>query len=351
MTPQPRQVVVAVLYPEWYHPPEEWERLAAELAAVEPGIEVVRAPYEEPTDVRAQRGAGVTGNTGIAPLTAEQEGAFGRMEVALAMDLPHEVGSVAPRLRWVQGVGAGVGQLQSAGLAESGIRLTTGAGLSAVSISEFVIGRLMEVWKDTDRLTRLQRDHEWGVAHGRTFAGSTVGLVGLGAIGGELARRLSAFDVEIIGCRSRPEAPPVEGVDRVVGVDRLDELLTASDVVVSAVPDTPDTRDLFDADRFAAMAEGAVFVNVGRGSAVVEADLIAALESGRLGAAILDVARAEPLPADDPLWDAPRVKLSPHVAASADRYMENLHSLFRDNLDRYLTGEPLRNEVDHTRGY
>jgi phosphoglycerate dehydrogenase-like enzyme len=143
----------------------------------------------------------------------------------------------------------------------------------------------------------------------------------------------------------------VPGVDEVVGTDDLDLLSARADAVIAAVPATPDTTDLFDRARFAAMKPGAVFVNVGRGSAVVEADLIAALDDGHLGAAVLDVTRTEPLPSDDPLWDAPRLHLSPHAAAAVDRYLENLHDLFRDNLARYVAGDSLRNEVDPALGY
>ena len=111
------------------------------------------------------------------------------------------------------------------------------------------------------------------------------------------------------------------------------------------MPETPDTIDLFDAAAFAAMKPGAVFCNVGRGTAVVEDDLIAALSSGQLGAAVLDVTRAEPLPEDDPLWDAPNIYLSPHSATAMDSYWSNVHALFRDNLSRYVAGEPLHNQV------
>jgi phosphoglycerate dehydrogenase-like enzyme len=116
-------------------------------------------------------------------------------------------------------------------------------------------------------------------------------------------------------------------------------------MVVSAVPETSATVDLFDAAAFGAMRPGAVFVNVGRGSAVVEDDLVAALRSGHLAAAAIDVVRDEPLPSSSPLWDVPNLYISPHSATSPDRFWANLHALFRDNVGRYLAGEPLRNEV------
>ena len=143
--------------------------------------------------------------------------------------------------------------------------------------------------------------------------------------------------------RRRPAPSPV--AEEVVGPGQLRDLLPRSDAVVVCAPATPETRDLFGAREFAAMKRGAVFCNVARGSLVDEDALVDALHSGHLGAAVLDVTRQEPLPADSPLWDAPNLHLSPHSAASLDRYAENLFELFADNLDRYLRGEPLRNVV------
>jgi phosphoglycerate dehydrogenase-like enzyme len=121
-------------------------------------------------------------------------------------------------------------------------------------------------------------------------------------------------------------------------------------VVVSA-PGTADTENMFDAAAFAAMKPGALFCNVGRGSLVDEAALIAALESGQVGAALLDVTRQEPLPVDDPLWSAPNVYISPHCSAAQERYTDKLLALFADNLDRYQRGETLHNVVDRAAGY
>ena len=126
------------------------------------------------------------------------------------------------------------------------------------------------------------------------------------------------------------------------------EVLGRCDAVVATLPADESTFDMFDASRFAAMAAGTIFVNVSRGSLVVEGDLIEALRSGHLRAAVLDVTRLEPLPATDPLWDAPNLYLSPHTSTSLDRYVDNLVDLAADNLTRFVEGRPLRNEVDLT---
>jgi phosphoglycerate dehydrogenase-like enzyme len=192
----------------------------------------------------------------------------------------------------------------------------------------------------------LQGERRWSPTYGREIAGSTLGVVGLGAIGREVARRGRALGLRLVAVRQswRPGMKD-DDVDELYGPGDLHALLGASDMVVSAVPETSATVDMFDAAAFAAMRPGAVFVNVGRGSAVVEDDLVAALGSGHLAAAAIDVTREEPLPPSSPLWDVRGLYISPHSATSPDRFWANLHALFRDNVARYLAGEPLRNEV------
>jgi phosphoglycerate dehydrogenase-like enzyme len=224
--------------------------------------------------------------------------------------------------------------------------VTNAAGVAAVPIAEFVIGQLLSIWKRFDELADQQRRHVWEPAYGRHVAGLKLGLVGLGAIGTAVAERARALEMQVLAVRRRPGAadgPP--GVDEVVGPDGLHGVLSRVDAVVVCAPATPDTHDLFDAAAFAAMRPGAVFCNVARGSLVDEAALLDALRSGHLGAAVLDVTREEPLPADNPLWDAPNLRLSPHSSASLDHYVELVFELFADNLGRYLRGEPLRNVV------
>src|SRR5205085_1969227 len=139
--------------------------------------------------------------------------------------------------------------------------------------------------------------------------------------------------------------------DEVFGTDQLLEVLGRCDAVVLSAPSTPETNDLFDAEAFAAMRPGAVFCNVARGALVDEDALVEALRSGHLGAAIIDVTKQEPLPADSPMWTAPRLYLSPHSSTSLDRYLDSIFDLFTDNLRRYVHGEPLRNVVDLSAGY
>jgi phosphoglycerate dehydrogenase-like enzyme len=349
-------ITIGIMYPAAWEvrPRAELEQDFELLRTVVPGAEIVDVRYVDPDDLRVRRSSDPSADLrGEAPaLTDEQRDAFGRVDVVLAQDLPFDVATVAPKLRWVQGMGAGVGQLVSAGLADAGIRLTTAAGNNAVSIAEFVLGRILTHWKHERALDDQQAAHQWSALYGRELAGATVGVLGLGAIGSQVARRLRAFDVTVLATR-RSYAPGMTApdVDELFGPDQLHEVLGRCDAVVAAVPETADSVDTMDAAAFAAMKPGAFFVNVGRGSFVVESALIEALRSGQLGGAALDVARTEPLPADDPLWDAPNLYLSGHCASSGDRFYANLYRLFADNLQRFLAGEPLRNEVDPAKGY
>jgi phosphoglycerate dehydrogenase-like enzyme len=352
------KVVVAITYPVAYEvrPREELDRDLDALRAMDPRIEVIAdVRYVDTDEVRVAKGGAPPHDhlRALEPeLTPEQLDMFAHVEIVLAQDLPLDVAKIAPNLRFVQGLGAGVSQLVSAGLGDAGIRLASAAGVNAVAISEFVIGRVLQVWKRFREIEELQVQHQWVGTYGLELSGATVGVIGLGAIGSAVARRVRAFDVHVIASRNsyRPGMTAPD-VDELCGPTDLHSMLGRSDVVVAAVPESAGTIDVMDEAAFAAMKPGAVFCNVGRGSFVVEEALVAALESGHLGAAILDVTRLEPLPADSPLWDAPNLYLSPHSSSSAVRFFPNLHAIFRENVRRYLAGEPLRNEADLTRGY
>jgi phosphoglycerate dehydrogenase-like enzyme len=337
-----RRVIVQVAYP-----PDPPRHLVDGLRAVSPELDVVVAPYVEEHGVRAGRSQGSLEElrARAAVPTDAQRDAFGRAEVLLALDLPVGLGAFAPALRWVQAIGAGTDHFRGAELGPD-VVVTNAAGVAAVPIAEFVIGQLLAIWKRFDELTDQQRRHVWQPAYGRQVSGLALGLVGLGAIGTAVAERAGALGMRVLAVRRRPGAddgPP--GVDEVVGPDGLHGVLSRVDAVVVCAPATPDTHDLFDEAAFAAMRPGAVFCNVARGSLVDEAALLDALRSGHLGAAVLDVTRDEPLPADSPLWDALNLRLSPHSSASLDRYVESVFELFADNVRRYLRGEPLRNVV------
>ena len=329
------------------------EAVAAEvrtIEAIDPRVRVVQERYLEPHSLRSARGPkDDDALRALAPvLTETQMAAFGQAEVILALDLPFDTPAHAPKLRWVQAIGAGTGQLQGA-IAGSDVLLTNNAGSNSIGIAEFIFGRLLQHRKGFRHLDQAQKRHRWDGFAGREVEGSTLGLIGFGPINQAVAVRARAFGMKVLACRRTAQASP--DVDAMFATAQLREMLSQSDFVIAAAPETPETIGLVDEAAFAAMRPGAFFGNVGRGSLVDETALIRALLSGHLGAAALDVVSQEPLPADHPLWDTPNLYLSPHCSTSAGAYLPKLQALFRENLGRYIAGEPLRGLVDLERGY
>ena len=318
--------------------------------AAHPGVELLWTPYVESLEVRSSKAR----NGGVVPdglptpeITDELRDAWARTQVLVGIDLPAEPAAMFPRLELFQLASAGYDKCDLGSLAAMGVRLATASGLAAPSIAEFVMGRLLAEWKHFRTLDAQQQAHDWTQQLGVEVAGRTLGIVGLGALGRAIARRAKAFDMTVLATRASAQAGDSDpDVDELHPAAALDDMLQRCDVVVATLPANDSTFDMFDACRFAAMAAGAIFVNVSRGSLVVETDLIEALRSGHLRAAVLDVTRVEPLPADDPLWDTPNLYLSPHTSTSLDRYADNLVDLAADNLTRYVEGQPLRNEVE-----
>jgi len=346
-------LVVYVPFP-MLQPHVDEERLADALrrAGCEREIELLTTPFEVDHDLRTAREQDPFSEPLRArepALTAEQRDAFARAEVVFTLDVPMDLPPLAPNLRWIQCIGSGVGQYVSARLPEGDITLTNGAGIASAPIAEWVIARVLQIVKRLPEHDANARERRWEMALGGRLEGRTVAIVGLGAIGRDVARRLRGFGVQLLGIRRswQPGATD-DDVDELFGPTSLHEVLGRADVVVVAAPGSDDTKDLFDASAFAAMRPGSIFVNVARGTLVDEAALIAALESGHLAGAAIDVARTEPLPPDDPLWSAPNLLISPHSSSSVDRYAERAVDLFCENLARYVRGEPLRNVVDLT---
>ena len=341
---EPIEVLVA--YPlSWENRPlAEVEQEAAQMRALDERIRITFEEYAEPQSLRTLRGKPPFDQArGIAPaLTAAQASAFARAEVVLSLDLPFDIDRLAPRLKWVQACGAGVAQLQSAGLDRIGAKLTSAAGIASAPIAEFVLARILSAWKLFPVLEHQQRDQNWTPVYGRNLAGCTIGIVGFGAIGAAIAVRAKALGMRVLANRRTPGAEH-PAVERFHGPADLHALLAESDAVVLCAPETPETYRMFDAATFRAMKPGSYFCNVARGSLVDEAALIEALESGHLSAASIDVAATEPLPKGDPLWSAPNLAISPHSAASVEKYFQNIWAFFRENMQRYLAGEELAN--------
>lgn len=323
--------------------------LAARLRRVDPNVDVVHVPYLESNELRTARGRNAGRNPDGLPvpdLDDAQRSMLARAHGIVSMDLPDDIASLAPDLRWFQGIGAGFDHIDRDALAGMGVVQTTASGIAAVPIAEFVMARLLQVWKHLRSLDAGQDGRRWVEQYGMQVEGRTLGIVGLGAIGRALAVRARAFGMHVVATRGSAKLGDTDpDVHELLPASALDDLLPRCDAVVLCLPAAPEVQDLMDGRRLALMSSGAILVNVARGMHVVEADLIEALVSGRLGAAVLDVTRQEPLPDDDPLWAAPNLYLSPHSAISLDRYEATLADLVADNFERLLTGAPLRNVV------
>jgi phosphoglycerate dehydrogenase-like enzyme len=256
----------------------------------------------------------------------------------------------AAELQWIQSASAGVEDLLFAALVESHVVVTNARGVFDDAMAEYVIGLLLLFAKGFPATLERQRRREWRDRDAERLAGQRVLVVGAGSIGRTIGRACKR-----LGMAVRAVATTARGRDEVFGaVYGSDELASAcswADWIVNALPATPSTRHLFDDEVFGAMPPTARFVNVGRGSTVDEAALVRALEEGRLAGAALDVFEREPLPEDSPLWSMPNVIVSPHASANFAGWREALVELFVENLERYLTGRPLRNVVDKERGY
>ena len=276
----------------------------------------------------------------------ERRRALAKSEVLIALHTPADLPELAPRLRWVQSMGAGVEQFAAAGIARTGAVLTNASGVSAGSMAEWVLGRLLQVWKRFREADAHQQRHEFVRTYGRTFAGSTVGIVGLGHIGCAVSARLRPLGVRVLGLKRTARPGDAEQVDVLYTPDQLHEMLALCDAVVVAAPATPETRHLIDAKALAALHPDAVLVNVARGSLLDEEALVASLREERIAAAALDVFDQEPLPPESPFWELPNVYVSAHSSVSVDRYLDDVFDLFVDNLSRYLRGEDLRNVID-----
>jgi phosphoglycerate dehydrogenase-like enzyme len=267
--------------------------------------------------------------------------------LATLVDDPAVMGrAVGPAVRWIHVLAAGIDGFPLEIVGER--VLTCSRGASAPAIAEFVMAAMLAFEKQLPSLWLSEPPAEWNTAALGGLAGRSLGLVGIGAIGTEVARRALAFDMRVTALRRRPLPPPVDGVEL---CSDLSSLLAGSDHVVAAAPATASTTKLFDAAAFAAMKPGAHFVNVARGTLVDQDALLDALDGGPLALATLDVVDPEPLPAGHPLYGHAKVRLTPHVSWSSPQTITRTFDLFVDNLARYRAGDELFGVVDPRAGY
>ncbi|MCG0275983.1 MAG: D-2-hydroxyacid dehydrogenase [Thermosediminibacteraceae bacterium] len=260
----------------------------------------------------------------------------------------------ADKLKWIQSLSAGVERLPFDLVKEKGIIVTNTSGIHKVPISELVFGYMLMFARGLIRFYKQQQKKIWNknVSTTELFE-KTLGIVGTGNIGSEIARLGKAFGMKVIGLSKSGKIKEhyKEHYDELYDASSLNALLSKSDFVVCAVPLTPETRYLFGEEQFRAMKPTAYFINIARGAVVDERALIKALKEGWIAGAALDVFEEEPLPPESPLWEMSNVIITPHIAGGSDRYMERAMKVVNENLERYLKGERLINVVDLDRGY
>lgn len=263
----------------------------------------------------------------------------------------------ARELKWVHSTAAGVAQLMYPELRESGVTVTNASGIFSVPMAEHTIGLILAMARNFPDSVRYQDVATWSVQklwdkpqHLTEINGRVVLIVGFGSIGREVARRAKAFDMRVWGV-TRSGRGDLSLADEILPVSQLHQALPQADYVVIAAPETPETKQLIGAREISRMKRGARLINVARGSLLDEAALLSALQSGELGGAALDVAGAEPLPPESPLWKAPNLFITPHTSAISERLWLRETELFLKLLDEWFGGSELSNRVDFSRGY
>jgi phosphoglycerate dehydrogenase-like enzyme len=333
--------------------------LVRQIDEVDPRIEVRALGQEARQIFRGQRRypSELEAQTGLSEL----EDAMGNAEVLFgfwgptlveAHSTPEELRRQAPRLRWLQLTSAGVDRAARSGLLGTELKVTSASGLHATPIGEYVLCMMLMFCKGAHRFVRAQGRREWARFMPQELYGKTVGVVGLGHIGTEVARLAKAFGCRVLGIRRSVSARTSEHtVDELLPPADLPYLLSGSDFVVLAVPFTEDTRHLIGEAELRAMKSTAVLINIARGGVVDEAALVRALTEGGIAGAGLDVFGQEPLPAESELWGLENAIMSPHISGGTEIYNKRAVDIFCENLRRYLADETLINLADPERGY
>lgn len=268
-------------------------------------------------------------------------------------ELLRQVLALAPQVRWVHDVWAGMDHLPLDVLRGSHAVLTNARGVFSAALGEWVLGAMLYFAKDFRRLVCDQVAGRWVPYHPAAVAGKTVGIVGYGDIGRAVASRARALGMRVLGMtRTGPSAQRADDLaERIFAPAERREMIEQCDYLVIAAPLTPQTRGLIGETEIAAMKPEAVLINVGRGAVVSEDALVRALVDGKIRGAALDVFDVEPLPAGHPFYALENVLVSPHSADRTAGWLDRAVELFVDNLERYRLGEPLANVVDKARGY
>ena len=272
-------------------------------------------------------------------------------EILLTWNFPTDnLAAVAPKLKWIHCIGAGVEHMLPMDWMPEGVTLTNNKGIHADKAGEFGLMSVLMLHSHLPAIVYHQHKHIYDSRYAAPMAGKVLVVVGVGSLGGAIAKKVQALGVHVIGVNRSGQA--VDGCDEIVTTGALEEVLPRADYLVAATPDTPDTRGLLDRRRLDLMKPTAGIVNIGRESVMDYEALCDKLEEGSLAGAILDVFNPEPIAADSRLWDTRNLIVTPHISADdGDNYVPMTLDLFFQNLQHYLAGEPLLNPVQPERGY
>jgi D-2-hydroxyacid dehydrogenase (NADP+) len=294
----------------------------------------------------------------IQPPTLEAaQPIIGGIDVAFTPFLTKDLVAAAGQLQWVHSSAAAVeGLLPLGDLAARHIAVTNSRGVQAIPIAEHVMGGLLVLARKYDRTMEAQREHRWiqnDLIHDWPWLlhGKRMTIVGLGTIGVEVAKRAHAFGINVTGVRRRGTEQRPSYLDRVVTPNDLNEALENCDILVLSAPGVSATHGIVGAEQIALLNRGAILVNVARAQIVDDAAMRAALASGQLGGAVLDVFEREPLEPENPLWSTPNVILTPHSSGFRANHWDEVTELFARNLRHFIARAPLENVVDHAAGY
>jgi phosphoglycerate dehydrogenase-like enzyme len=278
-------------------------------------------------------------------------------DVFIGWSLRPEQFAEARKLRWIHSPAAAVHQLMYPALIQSNVIVTNSTGIHGAVVAEHAIAVLLALAKRLPQAMRYQAKHEWSqdeLWHGspppREVADSTVLIVGMGSIGREFAARAKALGMRILAIRENP-TKGLDGAHAVYSSAQIDEVLPQADYVLLCTPVTPATTGIMNAARLGKMKADAYLINVARGPLIDEAALLDALQKRCIAGAALDVFNEEPLPAGSPFWSLDNILITPHTAAVTERLWERHYRLIVDNMKRFLSGDPLVNQVDKRRGY
>ena len=287
---------------------------------------------------------------GDSTVKEQLDARLAEVEVIFGAVFPRDVIARSPKLKWVQTMNAGVDVILDTDIMQSQVMLTNAGGIHGIPMREFALHLMLMFAKQAPLCFQLQQEKRWESFTPEMLHSKTCGILGLGKIGGEVARLAKAIGMRVIALDVRRTAR-AKYVDVMLPPERLRELLSESDFVVIALPLTLETTGLIGEAELYAMKPTAYLINIARGKIVDEEALIRALKERWIAGAGLDALATEPLPADSKLWELPNVILSPHVAGRSPNVKVALTNLFCENLRHYLNGEKLFNVVNKKKGF